>query len=57
MLAPILPVVLYVIFVMGELIHLVWASVPDVELNVTVLFGLIVTFDVVEFEHVPSVNE
>ena len=57
MLAPLLPVVLYVIFVIGKLIHLVWASVPDAELNATVLLGLMVTDVVVVLVHVPFVNE
>jgi hypothetical protein len=38
--APVAPVVLYVILMIAVLIHLVWASVPTAEVNVIVLFGV-----------------
>ena len=40
--APVAPVVVYVMFVIGVLIHTVCASVPTAELSTTVLFAVTV---------------
>ena len=46
--APVAPVVAYVILVMAVLIHKVWLFVPTPEVNVIVLFG--VTIIVIKVE-------
>ena len=54
--APVAPVVTYVIFVMAVLIHTVCASVPTAELKVMVLSGFTVTVPVVEMVPQPPVR-
>ena len=54
--APVAPVVAYVIFVMPVLIHRVCASVPIAELRVMVLSGVTVIVPVVEIVPHPPVR-
>ena len=54
--APVAPVVAYVIFVMAVLMHTVCASVPTAELNVMVLSGVTVIVPVVDTVPHPPVR-
>ena len=54
--APVAPVVAYVIFVMAVLIHTVCASVPAAELRMMVLSGFTVMVPVVEIVPQPPVR-
>ena len=55
-LAPVAPVVVYVISVMAVLIHFVWAFVPAADDNVTVLFAVTVILPVAATVPQPPVN-
>ncbi len=46
--APVAPVVLYVMFVIGVLMHTVWLSVPKPEVSTIVFRGVTVTFVLAE---------
>ena len=54
--APVAPVVAYVIVVAGVLIQSVWASVPAAEFSVIVLFGVTVIVPVAFTVPQPPVN-